>query len=300
MRGVVIRHRMICRRERWLSSRRFSRPLERGDRPGALRLQVSGQAVRAGADQFLGAANRAPRRGRPRAHGSAQTEAKEIIYRNQTHRRQSACVTPSVACSLGRASSPTTPASPPRRKGACYGGRSAFRISDGTVSLRSRTTAVLRGFPRPPCPSPGNPLPRGRTPAWGQRHSSAAREIDHGLQVRSEDHSEVRPPPASRRSARTVTLEMVQAAAPYGGLAENLSRTFGIEPVDYAAIRENTEEHMVRCANELTDNLNAKAMEIHLQRIAGAFVGLGLRRRHLLVRARSPQLATSMWRLPER
>ena len=30
---------------------------------------------------------------------------------------------------------------------------------------------------------------------------------------------------------------------------------------------------MVRCANELTDNLNAKAMEIHLQRIVGAFVG---------------------------
>ena len=66
---------------------------------------------------------------------------------------------------------------------------------------------------------------------------------------------------------------MVQAAAPHGGLAENLSRTFGIDPVDYAAIRENTEEHMVRCANELTDDLNAKAMEIHLQRIAGAFVG---------------------------
>jgi hypothetical protein len=66
---------------------------------------------------------------------------------------------------------------------------------------------------------------------------------------------------------------MVQAAAPHNGLAENLSRTFGIDPVDYAAIRENTEEHMVRCANELTDNLNEKAMEIHLQRIAGAFVG---------------------------
>ncbi len=80
--------------------------------------------------------------------------------------------------------------------------------------------------------------------------------------------------PARKPQVRqAVTLEMVEAAAPHGGLAENLSRTFGIDPVDYAAIRENTEEHMVRCANELTDNLNAKAMEIHLQRIAGAFVG---------------------------
>ena len=80
--------------------------------------------------------------------------------------------------------------------------------------------------------------------------------------------------PARKPQVRqAVTLEMVQAAAPHNGLAENLSRTFGIDPVDYAAIRENTEEHMVRCANELTDNLNEKAMEIHLQRIAGAFVG---------------------------
>ena len=79
--------------------------------------------------------------------------------------------------------------------------------------------------------------------------------------------------PARKPQVRqAVTLELVQAHAPHASLAENLSRTFGIDPVDYAAIREGTEEHMVRCANELVDNLNDKAMEIHLQRIVGAFV----------------------------
>jgi len=75
----------------------------------------------------------------------AHKGGEKIIHRRPKCRRHSAGVTPSVACGLGRASSPTTPASLPRRKGACYGGRSAFG-SDGTVSLRSRTTAVLRGF----------------------------------------------------------------------------------------------------------------------------------------------------------
>ena len=75
----------------------------------------------------------------------AHKAGEKIIHRRPKCRLHSAGVTPSVACGLGRASSPTTPASPPRRKGACYGGRSAFG-SEGTVSLRSRTTAVLRGF----------------------------------------------------------------------------------------------------------------------------------------------------------
>lgn len=72
---------------------------------------------------------------------------------------------------------------------------------------------------------------------------------------------------------KTITLELVQATAPHGSLAENLSRTFGIDPVDYAAIREGMEEHVVRSANVLCDDLNDKAMEIHLQRVVGAFVG---------------------------
>ena len=69
-----------------------------------------------------------------------------------------------------------------------------------------------------------------------------------------------------------VTLELAASLCPHNALAENLSRTFGIDPVDYAAVREGTEENVVRSANVLRDDLNDKAMEIHLQRIVGAFV----------------------------
>ena len=81
-------------------------------------------------------------------------------------------------------------------------------------------------------------------------------------------------PATARQPVRMpITLELVQKHAPHAGLADNLSRTFGIDEVDYASIREGTEEHLVRSANVLVDDLNEKALEIHLQRIVGAFVG---------------------------
>ena len=52
-----------------------------------------------------------------------------------------------------------------------------------------------------------------------------------------------------------------------------MSATFGLETVSHATIRENIEEHVVRIANELRDNLNDKAMAIFLQRVVGSFVG---------------------------
>jgi hypothetical protein len=71
---------------------------------------------------------------------------------------------------------------------------------------------------------------------------------------------------------QTYTIEYATALCPHAGLANNLSSTFGLNPVDAAAIRENTEELIVRGANELTDNLNEKAMQVHLQRVVGAYV----------------------------
>jgi len=71
---------------------------------------------------------------------------------------------------------------------------------------------------------------------------------------------------------QTYTVEYATAICPHEGLATNLSTTFGLNPVDAAAIRENTEELVVRAANELTDNLNEKAMQMHLQRVVGAYV----------------------------
>ena len=79
---------------------------------------------------------------------------------------------------------------------------------------------------------------------------------------------------AARRPVRqAITLEAVRAITPSEAKADAMSATFGLEPVPHAAIRENIEEHVVRIANELRDNLNDKAMAIFLQRVVGSFVG---------------------------
>ena len=76
----------------------------------------------------------------------------------------------------------------------------------------------------------------------------------------------------SQTVRQAITFELVQAHAPHAGLAENLSRTFGVDLIDYAAIREASEEHVALSAKALQPALNDKAMEIHLQRVVGSFV----------------------------
>lgn len=85
------------------------------------------------------------------------------------------------------------------------------------------------------------------------------------------------PATAPRQPVRhAITLELVIAHAPHAGLAATLSRTFGLDEPDYNAIRETTEECVGLSANALKEPLdvetNTKAMQIHLQRIVGAFV----------------------------
>ena len=65
---------------------------------------------------------------------------------------------------------------------------------------------------------------------------------------------------------------MVARLAPHQGLADNLVRTFGLEPVDYDGIRDATQEHIARAAQAFGTALNEKALQIHLQRITGSFV----------------------------
>jgi hypothetical protein len=79
--------------------------------------------------------------------------------------------------------------------------------------------------------------------------------------------------PRRQTSRPAITFELVRAHAPNAGLAGNLTRTFGLDPVDYAAILERTEEHIALSARALQDALSEKALQIHLQRVVGAFVG---------------------------
>jgi hypothetical protein len=69
-----------------------------------------------------------------------------------------------------------------------------------------------------------------------------------------------------------ITLKGAQLLAPDAGNAEWMSRTFGLEPVDYNAIREATEQYLVLGATALRGNLTDTAMQIHLQRIVASYV----------------------------
>jgi hypothetical protein len=77
---------------------------------------------------------------------------------------------------------------------------------------------------------------------------------------------------APARDRQAITFGLVARLAPHQGLADNLVRTFGLEPVDYDAIRDATGDHIASAAKAFGTALNEKALQIHLQRIAGAFV----------------------------
>ena len=77
--------------------------------------------------------------------------------------------------------------------------------------------------------------------------------------------------PAQTR--QTITFEVVARLAPSDIQAEKMSAAFALDPVDYHAVRESTEEQIGLAAKALQPTVNDTAMRIHLQRVVGAFVG---------------------------
>jgi len=87
-------------------------------------------------------------------------------------------------------------------------------------------------------------------------------------------------PKAATTPARTapdqrapITLADATALCAHQGLADNLSRIFGLEPVDMTTVRADTDASIRQGAEALASTLNERALAIHLQRIVGAFVG---------------------------
>ncbi|MFG1423129.1 hypothetical protein [Roseixanthobacter liquoris] len=84
---------------------------------------------------------------------------------------------------------------------------------------------------------------------------------------------------ASRSPARVVplrkgtSLEMVRLACPNATQAALISESFGLAVLDSEGIREIHERLIVETAESLGEGLGERAMQIHLQRIVGAFVG---------------------------
>jgi hypothetical protein len=85
--------------------------------------------------------------------------------------------------------------------------------------------------------------------------------------------------PAPRPTARVVslrkgtTLEMVRLACPDATQAALIAENFGSPVIDSDGIRELHERMIVETADALGEGLGERAMQIHLQRIVGSYVG---------------------------
>ncbi len=83
----------------------------------------------------------------------------------------------------------------------------------------------------------------------------------------------------SRPSARVVqlrkgaTLEMVRLTCPDSVQAMRIAESFGTAVVDGDGVRDTHERLILETIDTLSEGLGERAMQIHLQRIVGAFVG---------------------------
>lgn len=80
-------------------------------------------------------------------------------------------------------------------------------------------------------------------------------------------------PKARPAAQRATTLEMVRHACPDSAQAQRISESFGLAVVDSEGIRELHRAQLIESAAALKDGLAEKAMQIHMQRIVGSFVG---------------------------
>ena len=83
--------------------------------------------------------------------------------------------------------------------------------------------------------------------------------------------------PGSRTPAaparKPITFESAKLLCPCEGTISKVITTFGLDPVNYDAIRETVEEFIGSMANVMSPYMNEKSLEMHLQRVVGAHVG---------------------------
>ena len=92
-----------------------------------------------------------------------------------------------------------------------------------------------------------------------------------------------KPAPQSRQTARPfarvvqhrkgATIEMVRLTCPDEAQALKIAESFGTVILDSDGIRDMHERLIIETATALSEGLGERAMQIHLQRIVGAYVG---------------------------
>lgn len=82
-----------------------------------------------------------------------------------------------------------------------------------------------------------------------------------------------RPDPTAAAARKPATLAAAAQLCATAANAEAMARGFGLPGVDADGIRAEVESFFVRHAEALAETMGERALPMHLQRIAGAFVG---------------------------
>ena len=80
-------------------------------------------------------------------------------------------------------------------------------------------------------------------------------------------------PPRAAKTNRGATIEIVRLCCPDSVQATRISESFGLTVLDSDGIRTLHQRITTEGAEVLSEGLSEKAMQIHFQRIVGAYVG---------------------------
>lgn len=96
-----------------------------------------------------------------------------------------------------------------------------------------------------------------------------------GLKGKTMAKPAINPRPSTRavQPRKGATVEMVQLTCPDTAQALKITESFGAAVIDSDGVRDLHERLICETADALSEGLGERAMQIHLQRIVGAFVG---------------------------
>jgi len=80
---------------------------------------------------------------------------------------------------------------------------------------------------------------------------------------------------ATQAQRAVVTFETARRICPTEGMVANIARAYGLDGVDYEAVRSATEQNLAASAKILADNMGErfdKPLEMHMQRTVDGFV----------------------------
>jgi hypothetical protein len=164
----------------------------------------------------------------------------------------------------------------PRRvaAGAADLGTAGPRAARGLKALLARKPALLD----PAAPDPEAPVippvSVDRTRREDRQEPIRAFRRTEGKEVLMTKAARTQRQPAKVVQLRkSTTLEMVRLACPDAAQATLISESFGLPVLDSDGIRELHQRMIVETADSLSEGLGERAMQIHLQRIVGAYVG---------------------------